>query len=1399
MRLTADEVAHLPHRALLGAGATAEVYLSEYPSTGAIGEPGQQPALALKVARDGLNAVLLREARALVLTQGPGVPRLFGLGRQGSQVCLALEQVEGLPLDRYLCELEGLGPSEALEHKVSLAGALLELVGGALLRLHDVGWAHCDVKPENIMVGPWEPHSGRPSRVVLLDFGLASDDHTVRSGTPLYLPQTTLRGAQLDTLGGDTYALCRTVAGIFDRRWHELRDVPQAWAGIPSQFREILEPILTSQELLLPKVDWLWNRALDLGLIQPTEHSLLTLRQQYVATRFVELSGLSAPYSIQLDGLPAVWCDEVCGVFGLAAALERSERLTGTTPLPHLIKDLSLHDRGRFLGRVLGPMASSWDLPQVSDGVLVDGLAQLARHSSLRGITMRRLAEALRAGQQAPTEDSDTSLDPCVLALALGERPVSTATLLKVDALLEAPLALLEEAARVARLSGELLLAGRLVERCDSDVGRLERALLLSRQGRRNEAEAILIELEGNAASHLRARAAAQLARFALDRGQLVAAKDLVARAGANAARCEVEALLLLTSGDFPACSQTLELGLGLAQNAEEKSRLFGVRGMLEHSQGRAPEALASFTRAVEFARLAGAALEEATYLTGVAAAASDAADLALALDASERAERLFEALGKHEATARSLLARASVLAVLGARTELRTVVDRGLTLAARGGDARCEAFLLLCACDAEGDREERSKLARRAFELLKDSDQDARLNAAARLFEATGEVAQEADEWARTSEQLEARIQWWKARASTLTSKLQPELTPDALFVLAQLENLAQAPGHPTSLGPALASGAHLALRVGRAETARLFLHRADDVARHLLSHVRDEHLASASALSWVEQAQGSRIAPEDRAGQLSDVEGLLKALGRRQGFRSLLDQVLDMLLLWTGVERGLLLLNAPGGRLVVRAARNLNKADLTGGQQQLSLSIAKRAVDEGRPIALVDAAADASDLQRSVLALNLRSVLAVPLCARGEILGVAYLDDRVRRGAFGHKEISWANLIATVAALAIWDEKDRLSLRRALRRAQRAEQKVGDQLSKNELQLELAERELGRLRDDRQLRFGYEKIIGRSRAIRDLLQLVDRVAQSDVPAMIVGESGTGKELVARAIAEVGPRKGKPFVAENCGAIPESLLESTLFGHRKGAFTGATRHQAGLFSLAHGGTLLLDEVGEMPLVMQTKLLRVLQDGEVRALGAERPIKVDVRLIVATHRDLSQMVAEGKFRQDLYFRLNVVRLPVPALRERPEDIPLLVTHFLAEHSKPPCTISDAALARLCAFSWPGNVRQLENEVRRMIVLGGQHLTAADLSPELLASPVELQGPGLTLRQKMDALERRLVLEALEQSGGNRTRAAEALGVSRFGLQKMTQRLDIEIDSALQKSGRILARGLDERS
>ena len=305
----------------------------------------------------------------------------------------------------------------------------------------------------------------------------------------------------------------------------------------------------------------------------------------------------------------------------------------------------------------------------------------------------------------------------------------------------------------------------------------------------------------------------------------------------------------------------------------------------------------------------------------------------------------------------------------------------------------------------------------------------------------------------------------------------------------------------------------------------------------------------------------------------------------------------------------------------------------------------------------------------------------------------------------------------------------------------------------------------------------FRLENLVGTSPRMQRVLDIVERVSRSDATVLIAGESGTGKELVAKGIHFTGARRERPFVAVNCAAIPETLIESELFGHRRGAFTGAVADAKGKFEEASGGTLLLDEVSAMPLVLQPKLLRVLQEHEVVRLGESAPRKVDVRIIATTNRDLRTMVEDGTFREDLYFRLAVVPVELPPLRERREDVPLLAEHFLrracGRHGRVGLRLEREVFAHLSDYSWPGNVRELENVVERMVVLAaGDTITAEDL-PEEVRRPrpnaanvlLELPPGGLSIEQ----VERDLIRRALEMHGGNQTRAARYLDVTRSAL------------------------------
>jgi two-component system response regulator AtoC len=291
---------------------------------------------------------------------------------------------------------------------------------------------------------------------------------------------------------------------------------------------------------------------------------------------------------------------------------------------------------------------------------------------------------------------------------------------------------------------------------------------------------------------------------------------------------------------------------------------------------------------------------------------------------------------------------------------------------------------------------------------------------------------------------------------------------------------------------------------------------------------------------------------------------------------------------------------------------------------------------------------------------------------------------------------------------------------------------------------------------------------VVSQSRGMRDLLELAGRVARHNTTVLITGESGTGKEVVARAIHRMSPRSECSFTAINCAAIPEQLLESELFGHTKGSFTGATSDHPGLFEIANGGTLLLDEIADLPQALQAKLLRVLEEGEIRRLGARESRKIDVRVLAATGRPMEQAVEHGEFRSDLYYRLNVVRLHIPPLRERPDDIPELLAHFarqVAQRLGHPVSVTPAALVALTRHSWPGNVRELRNAVERAAVLSaGGLLDSRDFALSD-GSPNAQNNGALDLRTQVEAVERAAIQRALQASNGNRRQAANLLGIS----------------------------------
>ena len=314
--------------------------------------------------------------------------------------------------------------------------------------------------------------------------------------------------------------------------------------------------------------------------------------------------------------------------------------------------------------------------------------------------------------------------------------------------------------------------------------------------------------------------------------------------------------------------------------------------------------------------------------------------------------------------------------------------------------------------------------------------------------------------------------------------------------------------------------------------------------------------------------------------------------------------------------------------------------------------------------------------------------------------------------------------------------------------------------------------------LREDVRRAGGFGRIIGDGRAMRQVFALVEKVAATKATVLITGESGTGKELIARAIHQQSPRAEEPFVAVNCMALTETLLESELFGHEKGAFTGASARRKGRFELADKGTLFLDEVGEIAPSLQVKLLRVLQERTFERVGGNQPISVDVRIVAATNRDLTAAVAQGRFREDLFYRLNVVRVELPPLRQRKEDLPALVAHFVrryaAQVGRAVLEVSPEAMARIYDYAWPGNVRELENALERAVIMAGEEIRPGDLPLEVRPAAAEPGAPpelptDMGINQAVEDLERRMIQRALHEAGGVAAHAAEALGVTKSNL------------------------------
>jgi Nif-specific regulatory protein len=565
------------------------------------------------------------------------------------------------------------------------------------------------------------------------------------------------------------------------------------------------------------------------------------------------------------------------------------------------------------------------------------------------------------------------------------------------------------------------------------------------------------------------------------------------------------------------------------------------------------------------------------------------------------------------------------------------------------------------------------------------------------------------------------------------------------------------------------------------RLELARAAQHegRADDALLLLRETLGSFHASSAEIGSAEAEALGSVLSaevgrvrehlearggpvtgkPRQPTASLPDPNALLRLveLGRRIAGETEPERVLGTLLReaigLVGADRGFVVL-ARGEDIEVVASENLDTDEVVEAAFEVSRSLVRDVVRRGASrLFAVEDLSQGDPAGRSLAGIGARAVACVPIAEAGEVLGALYLDRHDETLSFAPHSRQLLELFAGQAAVALGNAREH---------------------RKKVLALETAEERLRRHRTESELRRGYHHMVGASDAMQEVYRRLQKIEPTEMPVIILGETGTGKELVARSIHDRGPRRDAELVAVNCAGLAESLLESELFGHERGAFTGADRTRPGLFEVANGGTLFLDEVGEMSPRMQADLLRVLESGEIRRVGGRDTIRVDVRIIAATHRDLRELVDAGEFREDLYYRLNVLSVNLPPLRQRAGDVPLLVTTLLSDlvdDGEPP-KIGAGAMRWLEAYGWPGNVRELENVLRRLVVLGEAAIDEKHLPPEIVQSKRSPDRVG-TLREAED----RAIHRAMRTAGGNKAEAARVLGIDRNTLYAKLKRLE----------------------
>jgi transcriptional regulator with GAF, ATPase, and Fis domain len=507
----------------------------------------------------------------------------------------------------------------------------------------------------------------------------------------------------------------------------------------------------------------------------------------------------------------------------------------------------------------------------------------------------------------------------------------------------------------------------------------------------------------------------------------------------------------------------------------------------------------------------------------------------------------------------------------------------------------------------------------------------------------------------------------------------------------------------------------------------------------KHKLSH-QDRLVIGSSELRFALMDEEPLVETE-AASTISDLDAYAKLyefsekLMQKRDLSELLEALMDSIVEITNADKAFLILTE-GDSFDIKVARNVKRENIADAVSQLSDSIIAKVVKTRRPVIISDAMRDDEfSAAKSVMQLRVSSVICVPLLDRGRLLGLIYIGNDSIRALFQEETMRLVTIFAAQASLI-----------------------VANALLVNELRLD------NRRLHERLEQYRFGEIVGTSAPMQEVFRKVEKIAATDISVLITGETGTGKELIAREIHARSPRVGKPFVTINCGAIPENLLESELFGHVKGAFTGAVAAKQGKFQAADGGTLFLDEIGEMVLELQVKLLRALQERVVFRVGDNRPESVDIRILAATNRELEKEIAAGRFREDLYYRLNVVNLHLPPLRDRGEDVLVLARYLLSRYGREYDAnvkgFSPNASVAIRKHNWPGNIRELENRIKKAVVL----CESTVIGPDDLGLTADVVPKILNLSDAKERFQREYINEILALNNGNRTKTARDLGV-----------------------------------